>query len=121
MASKKKLNKNAREKSRFRATEAWKQFRHQKNIEQGGLDPITCSKLPKMAHLHHKDLNKENYTDISNTDNFVLLQPTSHKAVHWGLTQIKKRHTMEIIERYVKELQQEAILNGFIDEDDILL
>jgi hypothetical protein len=118
MASKKKLSKNAKAKAKFRATEQWKSFRKWKYDDQGGLDPVTGSKLPRMAHLHHKNLNAEEYDDISNEDNFILLQPTTHKAIHWGLTQIKKRHSMEIIDRYVAELKREAILNGFIDESD---
>lgn len=118
MASRKKLNKIAKSKAKFRATEQWKTFRKWKHDEQCGLDPITGSKLPRMAHLHHKNLNAEEYTDISHEENFILLQPTTHKAIHWGLTQIKKLHSMEIIERYVAELKREAILNNYISEDD---
>lgn len=118
MASRKKLNKVAKSKAKFRATEQWKSFRKWKHNEQCGLDPITGSKLPKMAHLHHKNLNAEEYDDISNEENFILLQPTTHKWIHWGLIQIKKLHSMEIIERYVAELKREAVLNGYIEEDD---
>lgn len=118
MASKKKLSKVAKEKAKFRLTEQWKSFRKWKHNEQCGLDPITGSKLPKMAHLHHKNLNAAEYEDISHEENFILLQPTTHKVIHWGLTQIKKLRSMEIIERYVEELKREAILNGYLEQDD---
>ena len=113
-----KKSRNAKEKAKFRATAHWKDFRKWKYNEQGGLDPITGSKLPRLCHLHHKNLNKEDYTDISNEDNFILLQPSTHKVIHWGLVQIKKTHSMEILDRLYRELAREAFLNGFIEETD---
>lgn len=118
MASKKKLNKAQKAKQKFRASSKWKDFRHWKNVEQCGLDPITGSKLPKGAHLHHKNLNANDYEDISDESMFILLQPTTHKWIHWGLVQIKKLHSMEILERYMAELKREAVLNGYIEPDD---
>ena len=118
MASRKKVSKRMKEKQKFRSTSIWKDFRHFKNVEQGGRDPITLSKLPKTAHLHHKDLNPEHYEDISKEGNFILLQPTTHKLIHFCLTYCKKFHTMEMMDRLYNEVRNEAILNGYIDGDD---
>lgn len=118
MASKKKVSKTMKAKRKFRATSKWKDFRKFKYDEQGGRDPITLSKLPKMAHLHHKDLNPEHYENIENEGNFVLLQPTTHKLIHFCLTYCKKFHTLEMMDRLYNEVRNEAILNGFIDSDE---
>lgn len=47
------------------------------------VDPITGSRLSPTCNLHHKDLNPDHYTDISNKDNFVCLNKTSHDVVHF--------------------------------------
>ena len=117
MASKKKVSRTMKEKQKFRQTEQWKSFRRFKYDEQGGRDPITLSKLPKMAHLHHKDLDPEHYSDISNEGHFALLQPTTHKLLHFCLTYCKKFHSLEMLDRLYEEVRREAILNGFIDSD----
>lgn len=104
-------------KQKFRASAKWKEFRKWKIEEQGGLDPITGSKLTKMAHCHHKDLNPENYENIENEANFCVLNQQTHKVLHWCLTQIKKYHSMEVIDRLVAELYRESLLNGYIEEN----
>lgn len=118
MASRKKISKRMKDKQKFRTTSQWKEFRKFMYDAQGGRDPITLSKLPKMAHLHHKDLNPEHYEDISKEGNFVLLQPTTHKLLHFCLTYCKKFHTMEMMERLYNEVLSESILNGYITKED---
>lgn len=110
------MNKSQTKKSKFRGSKEWKAFRLRKRKEQNNIDPITGSKLPKGAHLHHKDLNEDEYENIDNPDNFILLLPTTHKWIHWGLTQIKKTGDLSVINKYVKELKREAKLNGFIGD-----
>lgn len=118
MASKRKLTKEQKDKRSFRASQKWKDFRHFKNIEQGGLDPITGAKLGKTAHLHHKDLNAEEYQNLDDESKFIMLQYNTHKVVHWCLTYIRKYHSMEVIDRLYEEVKREGVLNGFIEEDD---
>lgn len=118
MASKKALTKAQKDKRSFRASTVWKQFRQTMFHIQAGIDLITGSKLPKAFHLHHKLLNADEYSNIGDESHFIACQPTTHKWIHWGLVQIKKLHSMEIIDRYVAELKREAILNEYIEEDD---
>ena len=77
------LNETQKAKKRLRQTKAWKQLRHDKNVEQKGIDPITLGKLSKTCNLHHLDLDEENYSKIDNKDNFILLNKVTHDMVHW--------------------------------------
>lgn len=78
-----RLSKTQKEKRDFRASKVWKEFRHKKNVEQHGLDPITLRKLYKGANLHHLDLDEKHYKDLSNESHFVMLNKQTHDAVHW--------------------------------------
>ena len=77
------LNETQKAKKRLRQTKAWKQLRHDKNVEQKGIDPITLGKLSKTCNLHHLDLDEENYSKIDNKDNFILLNKVTHDMIHW--------------------------------------
>ena len=77
------LNETQKTKKKFRQTKAWKQLRHDKNVEQKGTDPITLGKLSKTCNLHHLDLDEENYSQIDNKDNCILLNKVTHDMVHW--------------------------------------
>jgi hypothetical protein len=115
LAKRKNKSENAKRRAKFRASPEWKEFRKWKMEDQGFIDPITGSKLPPRFHLHHKDLSVEDYEDLSNEDNYIGLQPSTHKVVHWCLVQIKKYHSMEVIDRLYRELETEASLNGFVE------
>lgn len=112
------LNKTQKMKRDWRKSKAWRDFRHIMNVLQKGLDPITGRKLSKGANLHHKILTSEEevYTDISNTDNYIMLQKTTHDVVHWCLSKIKMTGDMGIIDRLYEEVRNEAILNNYIGE-----
>ena len=77
------MNDTQKMKRNFRASKAWKLFRHQKYVEQNGRCPICGMKLGKTANLHHLDLNADNYTDLSKTENFVFLCNTCHDFIHY--------------------------------------
>lgn len=115
--AKKKITKEAEAKAAFRKTSVWKDHRKKLIDEQGGLDPITLCKLTKCAHCHHRDLSPENYTNIDEGKQVVLNHET-HKVVHFLLRYIKKWHSLEVVERLVKEITFEAILNKYIEEGD---
>lgn len=71
-----------KQKQKFRASKEWKQFRDKIRHEQVN-DPITGARLTRLANLHHLCLDETKYTDLSNEDNFVFLNPFSHKVVHF--------------------------------------
>ena len=104
------LNEQQKIKRNLRNTKAWKQLRHDRNVEQGGIDPITGGKLTKTANLHHMDLNFENYTHIEDHDKFVLLNKLTHDFVHW----IYKYYVKDkgVIDRIVKILDKMVKLNS---------
>lgn len=111
------LNKTQKMKRDWRKSKAWKDFRHEMNVRQKGIDPITGRKLTKGSNLHHKILtsDEEVYTDISDPDKYIMLNKTSHDVIHFCLRYVKMTHDMSIIDRLYKEVEAEAILNGFID------
>ena len=113
------MNKRQKSNRSFRASKAWKEFRHKKNVEQKGLNPITKTKLAKQSNLHHKklDLDESEYQDISDPSNFIFLLHDCHKVLHWCLRYVKKYHDLSVLDRLYEEVKAEAILNGYISED----
>lgn len=118
MASKKKLTKAQKDKRSFRASSVWRDFRHKKNVEQGGLDFVTLKKLTKAFHCHHCDLNAEEYSNLENEGNFIAVNPETHKCLHWMLRYIKSYKSLEILDRFYAEVVRESKLNNYIDEDE---
>ncbi len=77
------MNESQKKKRNFRQSKIWKIFRHEKNVEQNGIDPITNKKLTKGANLHHRNLAAEDYTDLTNKKDFVMLNHATHEFLHW--------------------------------------
>lgn len=71
-----------KKKQKFRASKEWKEFRNRIREKQIN-DPVTNTKLTRMANLHHCDMRDENYEDLSNEDNFVFLNQMTHKVIHF--------------------------------------
>lgn len=78
------MSKLQKAKRSFRQSKQWKDFRHKMNVAQKGIDPITKKKLCKGCNLHHRHVtsNEEEYTDISNENDFVMLNRMTHKILH---------------------------------------
>jgi len=66
-------------KTKFRRSKAWKDFRQK--IQK--TDPITGKPLATTYNLHHKDLDSNHYTDISDQTHFIGLNSQSHDVVHY--------------------------------------
>lgn len=97
-------------KRKLRGTKAWKTLRHEKNIEQGGIDPLTNKKLSKTANLHHMDLNSEHYLDIEDHERFLMLNKNSHDTIHFLYNYYVKDR--EIINRLVDILDKMVEINN---------
>ena len=104
-----KLNATQKMKRDFRKSKIWVSFRHQINVKQHGLDPITQKKLYRGANLHHKDLNEAHYTDLSNEDHFVMVNKQTHDAIHWLYTYYRK--DKDIIKRIADLLEEMYVIN----------
>lgn len=98
------VSENEKVRRRLRQSKKWKTLRHQKNVEQGGMDPISLKKLTKQCNLHHLDDRFENYTKIDNPDNFVLLNKRTHEMLHFIYTYYIKDKT--VIDRLVYYLEK---------------
>ena len=81
MEGKKYTQKN---KTRFRATSRWKNFRASMYKKSGGLDEITGKPLRKGHwNLHHLDLDSDNY-EVLEEDRFLCLNNQTHDFLHWA-------------------------------------
>lgn len=123
MASRKQKNKMpskpAKDKAAFRRTEAWRSFRKQKMLEQKGLDPVTKRRLTSKYHCHHiiQTSDIDVYKDISDPINFVAVNSATHDALHYALHLIFYNGA-EAWQRYVKEVEREALMNDYLDENE---
>lgn len=77
------MNNSQKKKRNFRASKKWRDFRHKINVKQKGIDPITGKKLIKGCNLHHRNLSADEYENLDNDDDFVLLNHATHEALHW--------------------------------------
>ena len=83
------MTENQKMKRNFRNSKAWKEFKHKKNVEQKGKDPITEKKLYKGADCHHMRLDPEFYTDLTDPSEYVLVNQKTHDALHWAYSYYK--------------------------------
>lgn len=100
------MTKLQKSKRNFRASKAWKAFRHKINVLQKGIDPITKGKLRKGCNLHHRKVtsNEEEYQDMSNEEDFVMLNNMTHKMLHFLYPYWKKDPS--ILQRIEEELEK---------------
>ena len=96
------------DRSAFRKTKAWKDFRATKMKEQNNRDPITLKKLSKTANCHHMDLCKDNY-DLLNPESFIVVNSQTHDFLHWALAYYQKDPTFK--ERLFNTLDKMVKLN----------
>lgn len=100
-----------KDKTKFRSSKPWKDFRDKKRKEQEK-DPVTGAKLTRMANLHHLDLNEEHYEDLSNEDNFVFLNQMTHKVVHWFFSKTNPKQWRDRMERLKPILEAMERINS---------
>lgn len=118
---------NEEEKSWFRRTKAWTEFRKkfensgEKTFKNGKKKPIkatdylTGNPLKKGYNLHHMSLNPRTYTDL-NPENFIPLNCQSHDVLHWIHTQRCK--DPEFLNRLIKLSNRMYELNEGKDVKD---
>lgn len=84
------MSEISKEKSKFRNTKAWKEFRKQMKENQK-IDYLTLSKLTSKYELHHCLLTDdiEQYKDLDVTK-FICLNNMSHSMVHFFYNQMQK-------------------------------
>lgn len=74
-----------KEKARFRSSKEWKEFRIRK-IEENDYKCECCElnhkKNKSRLTVHHRDLDKNNYKDLSDGSKFSVLCVSCHKMLH---------------------------------------
>ena len=124
MKSKKIMVKSQTEKTKFRRSKKWLDFRKQLRKKQT-TDPITLKPLTKQANCHHMDFDENNYEKLIE-DHFIMLNSTSHELIHFILGNGKhpNKDWNERIER-LKELClkhieiNESLYTGETDNEEI--
>lgn len=72
-----------KQKTAFRKTPEWRKFREHIFEKWDGKDAITGKKLCKRWHLHHLNMDAEQYDNIENEENFIPLNPKTHETLHF--------------------------------------
>lgn len=71
------------QKTAFRMSKPWKNFRAKCKKQYGYIDFVTKKVLARDWNLHHLDLRTAHYTQITDTQRFIPLNSDTHKFVHW--------------------------------------
>lgn len=96
----------ALEKAEFRKTKKWKDFRKRIAEKYNNRDAITGEKLRKGWNLHHMDLNKDNYIDLTDETHFIPLNKGSHKKLHEMFVFSKKPERMLKLLLTIEEMRE---------------
>lgn len=96
------------DRSAFRKTKTWMDFRKAKIEEQNNLDPITLKKLSRTANCHHMDLHRRNYDKLI-PENFVVHNNKMHSLIH-DLYDLYVKDP-EVLDRIKDELDKMSELN----------
>lgn len=88
MTTKNKLT--SKDKIKFRTSVEWKEYRNEIIKERGKQCECCGCKSPKIS-LHHKDLDSNNYKDLTNKSKHVLLCNRCHTTLHHYHTQLFKK------------------------------
>lgn len=79
----KSISFTQKDKIKFRASKEWKDFRISKISEVGNLCELCGRHFPSpKLHIHHRDLDRDHYTDISAKSHFKVLCVTCHDFLH---------------------------------------
>lgn len=78
------------ERKKFRSSKIWKDFKTL-IIKDRGLRCECCGRYTKTLTLHHKNMDKTHYTNISDKTHFSLLCLSCHSLVHHFHTQVNKK------------------------------
>lgn len=74
---------NQKDKAKFRKSVEWGDLREQFLMNHNSSCQCCGRKMPSSKlQLHHKDLDPNHYTDISDTSNFKILCNNCHQTVH---------------------------------------
>lgn len=106
-----KRQDNQKWKTKFRATKKWKEFRDMMKEKQK-VDPVTGAKLTKCSNLHHKDLDKDNYTDLSDETKFVFVNQMTHRCIHFLFSKSNPKQWRKRIEKLIEILEDMERING---------
>lgn len=78
------------DRKKFLASKEWKEHRLKIASKDLRKDYITKKKLQKGWVCHHLLLDKEEYTDLENRDNFISLSKRTHELLHYFFIYYKK-------------------------------
>lgn len=106
---------NSKERRIFRGSFRWRMFR-KRLMEKQKVDPVTLRPLVKTANCHHCLLDDARYDDLSEEDNFVVLNPETHDAVHFLFLKTRPGEWRARMERLAAILEKMEKLNGKKEE-----
>ena len=110
------MNATQKSKNDFRNSKIWKSFRKEKKEEQKGLCFLSKRKLTGRWNCHHRlhstKYAEEQYTDLSNKDNFICLNKKQHDLLHSLIYGYVHYGREEYFDRLLTEVRYEIRLNN---------
>lgn len=100
----KQMTEEAKHKQKFRQSAKWKKFRQWLKKERK-IDPITGSRLVARCQCHHCCMLDSEYENL-NPDNFEMLNPTTHKVIHFLFETRDWRRALEEIKRILEKMER---------------
>ena len=94
---------SSKERSNFRQTKVWKDFRTKMKKIFNGKDYITQKPLQRNFNLHHLDQRKENYENLDES-RFVPLCKSMHDAIHTVYRYYEKDE--EVLDRFCEVIRE---------------
>ena len=78
---KRRMTSNEAKKRKFRQSRQWKAFRKHITDKFNYKDPVSGKRLRKGYHVHHLDLDPDNYENLVE-ENFIPLNRQMHEVLH---------------------------------------
>lgn len=101
------MSKSAKDRAAFRKSAKYKKFRKWLKKERQ-IDELTGSLLAPGFQVHHLDMNPDNYEKLI-PENFVTLNPFSHKVIHFLF---RCKDWRKVLENAYKILERMEKLNS---------
>lgn len=94
-----------KDKHKFRQSSPFLKLKEELLVKSGNLDHITHHSLKEeKTSCHHLDMRNTEYTDLTDINKFILLNESTHRAVHIIYSAYRKDETVldrlkEVLER----------------------
>ena len=98
------LTKEAKDKSKFRQSSKWKNWRKYLKGKRK-VDEITNKPLYKGWQCHHLDMSSEHYTELYE-DKFICVNRKTHDVIHWLFRYTNWKEVLYNLSKIMTEMEK---------------